>query len=129
MRRSVAAVAVSEGKVFVARRVEGGELSLKWEFPGGKVEARESDRKALVREFDEEFGAAIRPVRVLGEAGFMHHGSERRLSAWLVELSPDASLDLREHTETAWLSPDELAALDLADSDRLLLPFVMPLLA
>lgn len=128
MRRSVAAVAVSGGKAFVARRAQGGELSLKWEFPGGKVEGGETDRRALAREMNEEFGVSVSPVRRLGEAGFMHHGCERRLAAWLVELRPDATLELREHIAVAWVSASDLGSLDLADSDRLLLPFVLPLL-
>ena len=128
MLRSVAAIAVGEGRVFVARRKPGGELGLKWEFPGGKVEEGEDDRAALIREVDEEFGVAVRPLKALGEASFIHHERARDLCAWSVELDRGRPLDLREHLEVRWVGPEELESLDLAGSDRQLLSFVLPLL-
>lgn len=128
MLRSVAAIAVRESRVLVARRKPGGDLGLKWEFPGGKVEEGEDDRAALVREFDEEFGAPVQPLRALGESSFTHHGRQRELCAWTVHLDPETNLDLREHLEVRWVGTDELRSLDLAGSDRLLLKYVDPLL-
>ena len=42
------------GKVLVAQRRRGDRHALKWEFPGGKVEAGETPQQALVRELREE---------------------------------------------------------------------------
>jgi 8-oxo-dGTP diphosphatase len=49
-----AAVIVSNGQVLLGQRRKGDRHSLKWEFPGGKVEPGESPRQALVRELREE---------------------------------------------------------------------------
>jgi len=49
-----AAVIVNDGQVLLGQRRKGDRHSLKWEFPGGKVEPGESPRQALVRELREE---------------------------------------------------------------------------
>jgi 8-oxo-dGTP diphosphatase len=50
-----------ERKVFIAQRSAHGTYSLKWEFPGGKVEEGESFEVALSRELKEELGYEILP--------------------------------------------------------------------
>lgn len=120
-RSSVAGIAAEGGRVFIARRVEGGDLGGKWEFPGGKVEEGESDREALIREFREEFGVDIQTGPMLGSAVFTHHGKDRLLRAYRVFFSsPD--ITLLEHTEYRWADLDEIRRLDFAGSDLLLLP-------
>jgi 8-oxo-dGTP diphosphatase len=49
-----AAVIERDGKVLIGQRLKGQQHSLKWEFPGGKVESGESPRDALIRELWEE---------------------------------------------------------------------------
>ena len=43
-----------EGRVLVGQRRKGDRHSLKWEFPGGKVEYGETPKQALIRELWEE---------------------------------------------------------------------------
>jgi 8-oxo-dGTP diphosphatase len=50
----VAAVLEHTGRILIAQRKRGSRHALKWEFPGGKVEAGESPRAALARELREE---------------------------------------------------------------------------
>ncbi len=128
MERSVAGILIHESKAFVAKRGPAGSFSGCWEFPGGKVEPGESDEEALVREFDEEFNIAIRAKRLLGEAVFPHRGNDRILAAWLIELDPFHKPKLIEHEELAWASARMLESLQLVDSDRKLLDFILPLL-
>ena len=51
-----AAVIIEEGRVLLTQRKSGTHLAGAWEFPGGKVEAGEDPREALVRELREELG-------------------------------------------------------------------------
>jgi len=118
---SVAGIAFEGGKLFVARRVKGGDLGEKWEFPGGKAEEGESDTEALIREFDEEFAVGVTVGPLLGSAVFEHRGKSRNLFAYRVEFN-NRAFTLREHTEWAWLSLEEIEKLDFAGSDRKLLP-------
>jgi 8-oxo-dGTP diphosphatase len=122
--RSVAGIVLKGEQVFAARRMPGGSLGGKWEFPGGKVERGESDREALAREFEEEFGARVQVGEFVGEGSFTHRGRERILSAYIVELEQGSELTPIEHAETGFFCIDELAGLDLAESDRKLLPYL-----
>ncbi|MBU0935296.1 MAG: NUDIX domain-containing protein [Spirochaetes bacterium] len=123
-KRSVAGIAISQGAVFVGKRLPGGDLGGKWEFPGGKCEAGENDVQALQREYLEEFAVDITVGEALTESAFVHNGHDYVLAAWAISLHSQ-NLVLSEHSEWAWVDADTLAALDLAESDRSLLPFVL----
>jgi len=51
-----AALIEREGKVLLAKRLEGDERGGLWEFPGGAVEEGEGLRECLARELREELG-------------------------------------------------------------------------
>ena len=55
---SVALIDV-DGRILLAQRPEGREMSGLWEFPGGKVKEDETPEVALVRELKEELGIDI----------------------------------------------------------------------
>jgi 8-oxo-dGTP diphosphatase len=57
--RVVAALIRQDGKVLLTQRKPGRHLGLSWEFPGGKVEAGETDDEALRRELKEELGVVV----------------------------------------------------------------------
>lgn len=52
----VAGLIQERGKILIAQRNATGPHPLKWEFPGGKVEAGETPESALRRELEEELG-------------------------------------------------------------------------
>ena len=55
----MAAVICSGEDVLITRRLRGTHLEGLWEFPGGKLEAGESDEVALHREIQEELDAGV----------------------------------------------------------------------
>ena len=61
----VAGLIRQAGKLLICQRRKGGAFELKWEFPGGKVEAGETLEESLRRELQEELDidAEIGPER------------------------------------------------------------------
>jgi 8-oxo-dGTP diphosphatase len=57
--RVVAALIRQGGQVLLTQRKPGRHLGLSWEFPGGKVEAGETDEEALRRELMEELDVTV----------------------------------------------------------------------
>ncbi len=106
MRVSVVGAALlRDGRVLASRRTGPPRLAGFWEFPGGKVEAGESDQEALRREVREELGCEadiggrIGPDLLIGDTAVM-----RVYLATLTEGEPQ----LRDHDAHRWLAADEL---------------------
>lgn len=116
-RLSLCGIVCEAGRYLVARRNPGGSQGGKWEFPGGKQEPGESAPEALVREFAEELSAGVTVGRLLFVGGFSNGDKRYRLEAWETELQ-SRDFTLTEHQEVRWVTLDQLAALDLSDSDR-----------
>jgi 8-oxo-dGTP diphosphatase len=57
--RVVAAVVEHEGKYLITQRRASAVLPLMWEFPGGRVEAGETDAQALKREVLHRLGVEV----------------------------------------------------------------------
>ncbi len=56
MKRVSAVVVEEEGRVLITRRNSNDNLGGYWEFPGGKIEGKETPQECLEREILEEFG-------------------------------------------------------------------------
>ena len=120
----VAAVIQHGNQIFAAKRKAGGGSGLKWEFPGGKVEAGESAPQALQREIFEELGISI-------EVGLSLGTFTTPLDKYLIQLecywctSKERPVTLTSHEEAGWFEPIELQALDWALPDVPVLEVVL----
>ncbi|MDR0411046.1 MAG: NUDIX domain-containing protein [Treponema sp.] len=126
MKSSVTGIATADTRIFIARRDSQGCMGGKWEFPGGKVEAGETDEQALIREYAEEFGVEITVDGFIGSAEF-EHGSRRTVRAYRISFLSEC-FTLSEHTDWQWADADGIKAListgDFVDSDTKLLPAI-----
>lgn len=105
-------------RLLVIRRSANVAAPGKFCFPGGGIEAGESEVAAVEREMIEELGAAARPIRRLWNS-MTPWGVE--LAWWLAELHPSVELvaNLAEVESIHWLTVDEMLALpELLESNR-----------
>jgi 8-oxo-dGTP diphosphatase len=71
----VAAVIERADQILIAQRKRTGQHPLKWEFPGGKVEAAETPEAAVVRELQEELAIQASVGPEIGRYEFQYQGS------------------------------------------------------
>jgi 8-oxo-dGTP diphosphatase len=104
------AVVCRKQRLLVIRRSKFVVAPRTYCFPGGAIELGESESQALQREFHEELGARLQPVRRIWQSLTPWHV---RLSWWLADLEPDAVLcpNLQEVESIHWLTTEEIRAL------------------
>ncbi len=71
--RVVAAVLERDGSYLITQRRVSAVLPLMWEFPGGRVEAAETDQQALKRELLHRLGVGIEVGKLIS---FVSHPYE-----------------------------------------------------
>jgi 8-oxo-dGTP diphosphatase len=120
----VAAAVVREGRVLAARRSRPPRLAGGWEFPGGKVEADETEPDALVRELAEELDVRVEVRDRVAEAT----DAGIRLVLYRAELCDGEPAPRADHDALRWLAADELDDVEWLPIDRELLPPVRALL-
>jgi 8-oxo-dGTP diphosphatase len=98
-----------DGKLACVRVDRGG--SSYYDLPGGAVDGDETEEQALVREFVEETGMAVRPLERIAEAAQYFRRStgeplNNRGGFWIAEqLSLDPRAKVEADHELVWLHP------------------------
>ena len=113
----VAGVIHRDGMLLIGQRMSGDRHALKWEFPGGKVEAGETPKQALVRELREEL--AIEAV-VGPEIARYEQATRRRSPLLLLFHAVDSYVgEPRGGTfeQIRWELPAKLPEYDFLDGD------------
>jgi 8-oxo-dGTP diphosphatase len=92
-------------------------MSLKWEFPGGKIEAGESSEDALARELNEELGiSAVIGRRVARIRHKYRNGGAIDLQFFVVQ-EFDGALENRIFNDMRWASLGSLPEYDFLAAD------------
>ncbi len=126
MIRRASSEEVTSTEVLICQRKPNAPMSLKWEFPGGKIEPGETAEEALARELNEELGiSAVIGRRVAQINHHYRNGGALNLQFFVVDEyqgTPENRIfnDIRWSPLTALPGYDFLAAdlglvRDLAD--------------
>ncbi len=118
MRHLHVACAIIEqnGKVLAAQRSASMALPLKWEFPGGKIEAGESPEECLHRELMEELGVSVRIGATLPPATHQYTNFTVTLHPFTCTLA-GGIITPHEHHALQWIEPERMTELDWAAAD------------
>ena len=111
-----AAIIEKDGKFLIAKRKAGGHLVGKWEFPGGKIEEKETPEECLRRELLEEFGITAEINNFVGDSVFDYGDRQIRLLGYKATYL-SGEFRLTAHDEIKWVSPQELSQYDFAAAD------------
>jgi 8-oxo-dGTP diphosphatase len=115
-----AAILGKDGQIIIAQRKRGDHLSGKWEFPGGKIEPRETPEESLSRELKEEFDIDVAIAEYLGSN--VHHYDHISIELMAYRATwVGGAITLNDHKAYCWVSVDQLADFDFAPAD---VPFV-----
>ena len=113
----VAAVIERGGLILIGQRKPRGRHGLKWEFPGGKVEAGEEPREALARELREELSIEARIGDEIERYDFSYSaGNVTRLIFFHVAEFTGEPVNL-DFAQIAWVTRKELPDYDFLEGD------------
>ncbi len=113
----VAGILRRDGQLLIGQRQAKDRHGLKWEFPGGKVEAGESPRQALERELKEELGVHATIGR---EIARYEHSSQGRPPLTLLFMAVDSFEGEpfgHAFEQIKWEDPSALTTYDFLDGD------------
>lgn len=122
----VAAIIIRNGKVFATRRGYG-EWKGWWEFPGGKIEAGECPKEALVREIREELEAEIEVGGLIETVEWDYPDFHLTMYCFICSLLSE-NIHLNEHEASAWLTGETLLSVKWLPADEGLIQTVKEIL-
>lgn len=104
-----------EPMIFATQRGYG-DFKGGWEFPGGKIEAGETPREALVREIKEELETEIAVGELIDTIEYDYPTFHLSMDCFWAEIV-SGDLVLKEHEAAKWLTRDELNSVEWLPAD------------
>lgn len=113
----------SENRIlFCSRQMPDG--SLKWEFPGGKIEPGESAAKAAEREFAEELALEIYPADTMYITEYSYPDKNVRLYFVRCFCFDISTMKMLDGQQFKWELPEKINADEMLAADREFLDFL-----
>jgi 8-oxo-dGTP diphosphatase len=114
----VAAVIERDGLILITQRDAESWHPLKWEFPGGKVEAEETPEDAIVRELEEELAIQARIHGEIMRYEYQYPGRPPILLIFYRIVDFAGEPQNLQFEQIRWESPERLRKYDFLEGDR-----------
>jgi len=115
--RVVGAMLEKDGRYLITQRPPTASLPLLWEFPGGRVEAGETDQAALARELAEEMGIAVQVGDRCIHVEHAYEGYDIDFCVYRGALVSGPIKNLKVHAHR-WVLPEELDRYEFPPADE-----------
>lgn len=112
----VAALIWDKDQFMICQRPAHKARGLLWEFVGGKVEAGESKKVALIRECQEELAVTLSVGDVFMEVVHEYPDITVRLTLFNAVIAQGVPQKL-EHNDIRWITPSEIPQYDFCPAD------------
>jgi 8-oxo-dGTP diphosphatase len=116
MNVTCAIIRNEENEVLVVQRGEKTDHPFKWEFPGGKLKANETEEECIIREIREELSLDIVICKRLAVTEYDYGFRKIRLIPFVCDTLEELPF-LSEHIAYKWLDPPDLKKADLLEAD------------
>lgn len=104
-----------DGKYLVQQRREGKPCAGQWEFPGGKIENRETPEQALQRELFEELDIEVTGSSMLTKLA--HNYDHAKVLLWIYYVEEFKQIARgKEGQVIAWVSIEEIRNRDVLEA-------------
>jgi 8-oxo-dGTP diphosphatase len=115
--RVVGAMIEKDGKYLITQRPPTASLPNLWEFPGGRVEAGETDPAALARELSEEMGIRVEVGDRVIHVEHAYESYDIDFCVYRCRLlgGPLRHIRVADHR---WVRPDELDQYEFPPADE-----------
>ena len=122
----VAGIIENNGKILCMQRDVGkyDYVSLKWEFPGGKIEKGETHQQALKRELYEEMNLEVEVGEHFVDIEYEYPDFKIIMYCYKCNTN-DLNFKLNVHKSYIWLKVEELESLNWASADKLIVKKLM----
>ena len=115
----VAAIIKKNNLFLIVQRNRNKHLGLKWEFPGGKIEDKETKEIALTREIQEELSITIQNYRFLIDYFYTYKDLDKHIHLNFYLISKyKGEIKNNLHNNLNWIEKEDLPSYDFLDGDK-----------